>query len=406
VPGHALNAAAVAGNDDLAADPAAQHELVRLLDAHFGTPLSPHYAVLAGWEEEGFDPNHWTLDEGGTELRERIAADNRERFEGPLRAIAEGRFDEVEPPLGAPDLHQSWLEHLGRERGPTWLPDAVRLFTDYYPSPAASAAVFRGICARCHGDSGGGDGPMAARLRTRPRDYRQGRFKRTPLADRARPRHADLVGTIQQGIEGTAMPRFGKQLSLSQIAGLADHVRLLSIRGETEILTAFDFEAGGGVSGEMLRANYELVVDRWRSSADHLIVASSPPPEATAERIAHGRDLFLGPRGAGCVRCHGETGHGDGPAALVTDPATGVQGPFHDDWGHPIRPRDLVCSPFRFGDRPIDLFCRMHAGINGTPMPAHRGFLLTDADGSRRPLDDDDLWDLVLYVESLRGGPH
>jgi cytochrome c553 len=398
----ALHATAVAGNPELAQDPAAQSELARRLDQLFGPPDAPRLAQLASFADAGFDPNRWTLDEGGVELRARIATDNRVRFAHELRAIAEERFDDLDPGAWPLDLRAAWHDQLQRERGRKWRAAAQQLFSDYYPSAATSAAAFRANCSRCHGAVGGGDGPMAARLRTRPRDYRTGRFKRTPLADRARPRHADLVATIQQGIPGTAMPAFGPRLALADIAGLADHVRMLSIRGETELLAVFDFDADAGFDAEELRATYALVVERWRESGEHLIVPSLGMPEATPERIAHGRELFHDAQAAGCVRCHGESGHGDGPAAEPTDPFTGERRPLLDDWGHPIRPRDLVCSPFRFGDRPIDLFRRMHSGIQGTPMPAHHGALVTEPGGARHLLSDEDLWDLVLYVISLR----
>lgn len=247
---------------------------------------------------------------------------------------------------------------------------------------------------------------MAARLDTRPRDYRHGVFKKTPLADRARPRHADLVRTLVEGIAGTAMPAWGTVFTPEEFAGLAEFVRLLAIRGETERLAIVDYDAYDGFDREAFLEGYRLVVSRWRASEGFLI-DPGPPPTATPERIAHGRALFHDPRGAACVRCHGKEGHGDGDAALVPDPLTGELVPFQDEWGNPIRPRDLVCSPLRFGDRPEDLFRRIHAGINGTPMPAHGGLLVTEPDGSRHTLDADDIWDLVLYVQSLRAsGSH
>jgi len=305
-------------------------------------------------------------------------------------------------PEGRAALERALIEHFGTPDAPhylvleswrsesfdpnRWVPEETS-----EPSLTESAALFRARCARCHGLTGGGDGRMAARLRTRPRDYRSGVFKKTPLAGRARPRHEDLVRILEQGIEDTAMPAWGPHLSAAELTGLASYVRLLAIRGETERLTAFDHDAGEGFELEDLRENYELVVDRWRSAAEHLIVPRRDPPVATPERVAHGRDLFHGERGTSCTRCHGDAGHGDGPSSKVLDPDTGEPVPFRDEWGHPIRPRDLVCAPLRFGDQPLDIYRRIFAGINGTPMPAHAGVL-----------SEDDIWDLVLYVGSLR----
>ncbi len=254
-----------------------------------------------------------------------------------------------------------------------------------------SAALFRDRCARCHGQSGGVDGRMSNRFITRPRDYRSGMFKRTPLANRARPRHEDLVDTLSAGIPGTAMPAWAGTLTPDQIAGLARYVRLLAIRGETERLTILDYDADDGLDLVRFCENYELALERWRRAGDHLIVPAKAPPDSSPERIARGRALFRGDSGSGCVRCHGDDAHGDGPFSRVADSETGELVPFQNDWGDPIRPRDLVCATLRFGDRPIDLFRRIYAGINGTPMPAH-GALLAE----------DDIWDLVLFVLSLR----
>ena len=71
-----------------------------------------------------------------------------------------------------------------------------------------------------------------------------------------------------------------------------------------------------------------------------------------------------------------------------------------DEWGHPIQPRDLTRGVFRFGRRPIDLYRRIYAGINGTPMPEHIGMTITE-DGKQRPMTESDIWDLVFFVRSL-----
>ncbi len=341
LPRYELNEAVIAENLDLADDPEGRTALAQALTETFGSLHAPRYFVLDEWQREGFDPNRW--------------------------------------PRGA----------AGREA------------VGERPTLAESAARYTQRCARCHGFSGGGDGPMAARLQTRPRDYRHGVFKRTPLARGARPRHADLVRTLMEGIAGTAMPAWEAVFTPAEFTGLADFVRLLAIRGETERMTIVDYDAYDGFDRAAFLANYELVVARWRTGGDQLI-DPGPPPQATPERIAHGRFLFQDPQGAACIRCHGREGHGDGDSALVPDPLTGEPVPFRDEWGEAIRPRDLVCTPLRFGDRPQDLFRRIHAGINGTPMPSHGGLLVTQQDGERHNLGPDDIWDLVFYVQSLR----
>ncbi len=45
---------------------------------------------------------------------------------------------------------------------------------------------------------------------------------------------------------------------------------------------------------------------------------------------------------------------------------------------------------YRGGRRPIDLFWRVHQGINGTPMPA-----------SNSSLTEEEIWQIVDYIRSL-----
>src|SRR5207248_2464538 len=43
-------------------------------------------------------------------------------------------------------------------------------------------------------------------------------------------------------------------------------------------------------------------------------------------------------------------------------------------------PRNLRLGVYRGGRRPLDLYYRIHDGINGTPMPAHDSLLQTQKD--------------------------
>jgi hypothetical protein len=75
---------------------------------------------------------------------------------------------------------------------------------------------------------------------------------------------------------------------------------------------------------------------------------------------------------------------------------------YDDDWGHPILPRDLVRGIYRGGKRPIDIYRRIYAGINGTPMPA----LGESRDASGELLmPGEDMWALVHFVRSLSEKP-
>jgi len=147
------------------------------------------------------------------------------------------------------------------------------------------------------------------------------------------------------------------------------------------------------------------VMERWREAPDNLISYGSEVPEPSAQRVEHGRSLFMTPGekgGANCVSCHGTDGRGGGVSAWEP----GKEGVEYakDDWGNEIQPRDLTRGVFRFGRRPIDLFRRIYAGINGTPMPEHFGMTITE-NGEQRTMTEDDIWDLVFFVRTLSAGP-
>ena len=57
---------------------------------------------------------------------------------------------------------------------------------------------------------------------------------------------------------------------------------------------------------------------------------------------------------------------------------------------------------FRGGSRPIDVYRRIYAGINGTPMP---GLGETKGADGEALLTGDDLWALVHYVRALAERP-
>ena len=282
--------------------------------------------------------------------------------------------------------------------------DLALAFEEYYPSLRESAELYRLQCVHCHGPSGGGDGPTAPFLDPRPRDYRRGIFKFTALADKSRPRREDLYRTLTDGVYTTAMPSF-RRFGDADLEGLVDYVRLLSIRGETELLLALEYEYDAGLPMEVVQETYLDVWEKWEGAYEKVIAFDGEVPDASPERIAHGRELYMDAKGANCVSCHGMAGRGDGASAfeVVVDEAGNEQTVnVSDDWGEKINVRDLTRGIYRFGGRPIDLYRRIHAGINGTPMPSHAA--LKKPDGSRL-LSDDDLWDIVYYARSLGTRP-
>jgi mono/diheme cytochrome c family protein len=388
---------------DLEGYEAEQGQILGALEMLYGTPKQPRFLMLSEWADEGYDPNEpsWAADDGGSgEIDaaefERIIEDNARVFRPQLKAIAAGDYDAVVPFRGAPRLQEDWDFLLADyvdgefETEDAFKEEAEALLLEWYPSFVDSADLYRLECMHCHGTEGMGDGSTAPFLEPRPRNYQPGIFKWTALKDKAHPRRQDLYNIISDGAYTSAMPSF-RRFSRAQIHGMVDMVRLLSIRGETEKLLAYAVHEdgdGGVITPDIIVDTYRDVWEKWDTAAEKLITFDGEVPMPTAERIAHGRKLFMDKNAGNCSSCHGDLGLGDGASAWEV--IGGVSQRVVDDWGFEIQPRNLTTGIFRGGRRPIDIYRRITAGINGTPMPAAPDILTPE-----------DRWDLVHYVLSL-----
>jgi mono/diheme cytochrome c family protein len=273
--------------------------------------------------------------------------------------------------------------------------------------------LYRKHCLACHGLSGDGAGPNAADLDPYPRDFRNGVFKYTSTAGTAKPLKEDLLHTLRNGIPGTAMPSLAR-LPDEQIESFVEYVKYLSIRGETELYflqTIVDEHAALPLNQRKIVADGVIpAAMSWDRAADMAVVPPSMPRADTIEQLSvsidRGRELFR-TMGAQCFLCHGWTGKGDGRR---TD--------LYDDWNkrkiadtperiqdialrfqlplQSLPARNLTEGVFHGGDRPIDLYRRISAGIKGTPMPA-----AGPAPGRNGALSPEDVWHVVNYVRSL-----
>jgi copper transport protein len=99
------------------------------------------------------------------------------------------------------------------------LPDAESI--------AIGQALFNDNCIACHGPEGRGDGPTALSLNPPPADFAAGHT--------AIHTDGDLYYWILQGIDESAMPAFGEQLTDEQAWHLVNYVRRLSVREDTAV---------------------------------------------------------------------------------------------------------------------------------------------------------------------------
>jgi mono/diheme cytochrome c family protein len=266
-----------------------------------------------------------------------------------------------------------------------------------YPGLRESAEIYRTQCMHCHGVEGGGDGATSLTIDPKPRDFRKGIFKYTAVKDKARPRREDLEELLERGVYGTAMPSFAR-LSRPEREGLVDYVRLLAIRGEVEGALVASWKDDEKLDDEVAQDALATVWERWQKAREKVIACDAPIPPDTPALRARGRELYFDAKRGNCVACHGPEGRGDGAIVYKTD-AQGRRTPaYKDDWGFDIVPRDLTSGVFHGGSRPIDVYRRIYAGINGTPMP---GLGETKGADGERLYRDEDLWALVHFVRAL-----
>jgi mono/diheme cytochrome c family protein len=252
--------------------------------------------------------------------------------------------------------------------------------------------LYRVHCLHCHGVTGDGRGPTAKWINPHPRDYRQGLFKFQSVdqTDQPRPpRRADLHRVVKYGIESTAMPSFAL-LGDADIDLLVSYVIHLSIRGKVEyeaFKSNYDYDEKRW-SRDLEKTHYveqltkKFAADWLESQQREIKIAPYKYNDEAAikESVARGQKLFLGigeeGKNANCVNCHTDYGR---------------QAKFRfDAWGTLVRPNNLTNGIYRGGRRTVDIYYRVHSGINGSGMASFGKQLSTES-----------IWDLVNFVQTL-----
>lgn len=184
--------------------------------------------------------------------------------------------------------------------------------------------IYEARCARCHGVEGDGMGRYAEDLDTPPADFTRGVFKFRSTPSGSLPTDEDLMRTLERGVRGTAMLPWP---SLS--------------RGEKRVVIV------------RLKAFSEW----FEGGEEPAVVEVGSPPKLDEETLRQGRALYLE---AGCAKCHGEEGRGDGPRA----------GDLTDDLGRPVRPPDFTRGLFKTGQGVAGIYRTLVTGLDGTPLPS------------------------------------
>ena len=305
------------------------------------------------------------------------------------------------------DIRKYLFEYYGTAGTPRWmrpLPDAGAELEPVRRRDhlVLGQQVYSLRCAQCHGVTGDGNGPAAAYLLPKPRDYRKGTFKFTSTPRGSRPRRSDLARTIRLGAKGTSMPAF-RWLTEQEREAVLDYVIMLSQRGQLEIELIreceLELEESDRLAADVVAERVTEIAAAWTEAEGQTVLPITHEVPNTPESVQLGRQAFMS---RGCAKCHGENGKGQtewlSPEFLAQQqslPAEQRQQLNQDDWGQIAPAADLTAGMLHGGRRPVDIYRRIHSGINGTPMP---GF--ADALGE----EPDTIWHLVHYIMSVVRG--
>jgi mono/diheme cytochrome c family protein len=241
--------------------------------------------------------------------------------------------------------------------------------------------VFLEKCAACHGFTGDGAGPVGQFMTPSPRDYRAGIFKFTSTNYGSKPLREDLIRVVRNGARGTSMPSFSL-LPDEDVQAVVDYVLVLTHRGELERMLAMQADSEEDIDPEVTPEYIDQIKERWADAENHIVYPISNPVPYSLDSAEKGREAFF-TETAGCFKCHGDDGRGRDIPNFVLP---GAEEPIT------VRSADLTAGMFHGGDRPIDIYRRIFAGINGTPMP---GF------GQSLAEQPETIWNLVHFVQYI-----
>ena len=182
--------------------------------------------------------------------------------------------------------------------------------------------IYKGLCARCHGEKGDGKGATYLYLDPAPRDLTKASFMNSKPEER-------FLQSLKQGVPGTSMPPWERVLSEQQRKDVLDYV-------------------------------FQTFVKEPRQPLKERKVPETNPVAFSPESVAAGEHIFL----ERCTGCHGRKADGKGPNSLDISP----------------RPRNLRNSAFINNASDKRLFTSITYGVEGTAMPSWIDYGLTQND--------------------------
>jgi len=239
----------------------------------------------------------------------------------------------------------------------------------------SGAISYHKYCVGCHGVAGDGNGPAALHLDPKPRDFTKGLYKFHASVPGHAVSDSDVVRTITRGLHGTSMPSW-RLLPEHERYALARYVKgffrewenFAPAKAITYHQMPFDFEDADSL--EAAKQHGELLYHRNTKQTDQGLEMGTTcwachPGYLDEQRV---EELIGAPPGADYL-----------PA--VAKP---------DVWDDVIKPPDFRTDTLKSVESLEDLYRVISVGVTGTAMP------------SWSILSPNDLWSLVLYVDSLR----
>lgn len=189
--------------------------------------------------------------------------------------------------------------------------------------------VYRKYCLGCHGELGDGNGPAAARLITKPRDFTSGVYKFRSTDSGSLPLEKDLYRTITRGLARVSMPGFPLMPEGEKVAVI-----------------------------EYIKTFYPDW-DEEKHERRLVPVPLAPADLGTDERRLRGQAVYLQMQ---CWKCHGTDGRGEGA----------TQTEYTDAWGNQQKPFDFTRGSLKGGSAPEDIYRTFHTGLRSI-MPSYAG---------------------------------